>query len=128
MSSEVKTTKIEEIPKIIQSARDAYKKGNTVPYESRIKNLKLVQKYLNEVKEKFYNSLEADLQMNEVGCFAEVVEMVRIAQEAIENVHTWMAAKPVPVPLLQKPGSGRIEKEPFGVVLIIAYSFLSLNV
>jgi hypothetical protein len=38
MSLEVKTTKIEEIPKIIQSARDAYKKETPflMSQESRI--------------------------------------------------------------------------------------------
>ena len=115
-----KATKVEDIPSIVKKAHEAYSKGATKSYEKRIKNLKLVQKYLNENKDKFYKALETDLQMNELGCFAEVVEMVRIAQEAIENLHTWMAAKPVPVPLLQKPGSGCIEKEAFGVVLIIA--------
>eukprot|EP01080_Neovahlkampfia_damariscottae_P001866 gene1866-1007_t len=118
--TEAKSTKVEDISTIVKNAHKAFENGATKKYETRIKNLKLVQKYLNENKNLFYKALETDLQMNELGCFAEVVEMVRIAQEAIENLHTWMAAKPVPVPLLQKPGSGCIEKEPFGVTLIIA--------
>lgn len=116
----IRTTEINQISGIIQKATTAFQKGVTKSYESRIKNLTLLKKFLTANREKFYAALAKDLMMNELGCYNEVDEICRVVDEAVSNLSSWMAIENVATPLLQQPGSCHIYKEPMGTVLIIS--------
>ena len=116
----LKTTDIKNISKIVQKTTEAFHKGGTLSYESRIHNLKQLQKFLKENDKELTEVLYKDLHLGEFACQVELSEPYSIAQSAIENLSSWMKPESRSVPLLQKPGSAYIEKEPFGVVLIIA--------
>jgi acyl-CoA reductase-like NAD-dependent aldehyde dehydrogenase len=120
MTDDIRKTSIKEITTIIQKSKDAFSKGVTKSYESRVKNLNKLKSFLIDNKQKFYSALEKDLLLNELGCYNEVDEGCRIVDEALSNLSSWMAVENVSTPLLQQPGSCHIMKEPYGTVLIIA--------
>jgi acyl-CoA reductase-like NAD-dependent aldehyde dehydrogenase len=116
----LKSTDLKKIGTIVKNTTEAFEKGVTISYESRIKNLTTLQKFLKENEKNFSEALFKDLHMNDLACNVEIHEPCNTAEEAMENLSTWMKPSHPSIPLLQKPGSATIEKEPFGVVLIIA--------
>eukprot|EP01080_Neovahlkampfia_damariscottae_P006968 gene6968-11134_t len=116
----LKSTDVKNISKIVQKTRDAFNRGGSISYESRIRNLKQLQKFLKENEKELREVLFKDLHLGEFACQVELSEPYSIAENAIENLSSWMKPETRSVPLLQKPASATIEKEPFGVVCIIA--------
>jgi len=119
MEPKLEVTIVKDIPIIVRNSRRAFQNKETIPYEARINHLNALSKMLSETKEAFYDALDKDLAMNEVGKFNEVVELQRIIDEAKESTMSWMQSSNVSVPLLQFPSSGIIKPDPYGVVLII---------
>jgi aldehyde dehydrogenase (NAD+) len=116
----LKSTDLKKIGTIVKNATEAFEKGVTISYESRIENLTTLQKFLKQNEKNFSEALFKDLHMNDLACNVEIHEPCNTAEEAMDNLSTWMKPSHPSIPLLQKPGSATIEKEPFGVVLIIA--------
>jgi hypothetical protein len=69
---------------------------------------------------KIIAALKADLRSTDLIASAEVDSSMKEAKTAIDNLHTWMKPEEKSVPLVHKPGSGCIVKEPYGLVLIIS--------
>jgi hypothetical protein len=82
------------------------------PVSSHVSHLSLVVKIIA--------ALKADLRSTDLIASAEVDSSMKEAKTAIDNLHTWMKPEEKSVPLVHKPGSGCIVKEPYGLVLIIS--------
>ncbi len=98
-----------------------YDEGHTLSKEFRIQQLKkladAILKYENEINEALYLDLGKSI---EESWATEIGLLLGEIKYAIKNIHRWMKPERVAGSLLTFPSSGKIYKEPLGVVLIIA--------
>ncbi len=106
---------------IVERQRAYYRAGNTRPYAFRKKMLekleKAIRKYEQEIKSALYKDLRKSSQeayMTEIGLVLSEISYVK------RHLKKWMREKKVSAPLAQFPAYGRIKREPYGVVLIMA--------
>lgn len=101
--------------------RTYYDEGHTLSKEFRIQQLKKlangILKYEHEINEVLYFDLGKSL---EESWATEIGLLLGEIKYAIKNIHLWMKPERVAGSLLTFPSSGKIYKEPLGVVLIIA--------
>ena len=69
---------------------------------------------------KIIAALKADLRSTDLIAGSEVDSSIKEAAAAIKNLPEWTKPEEKSVPLMHKPGSGFIVKEPYGLVLIIS--------
>jgi aldehyde dehydrogenase (NAD+) len=69
---------------------------------------------------KIIAALKADLRSTDLIAGSEVDSSIKEAAAAIKNLPEWSKPEEKSVPLMHKPGSGFIVKEPYGLVLIIS--------
>lgn len=101
--------------------RTYYDEGHTLSKEFRIQQLKKlangILKYEHEINEALYFDLGKSV---EESWATEIGLLLGEIKYAIKNIHLWMKPERVAGSLLTFPSSGKIYKEPLGVVLIIA--------
>ncbi len=106
---------------LIQNLRIFYNSGTTHSYDFRKKQLeaflKSIIKYDNEINE----ALFADLKKSKEETWAtETGLLIGEIKNAIKNLHKWIKPKKISAGLVTFPSSGKIYRDPMGVVLIIA--------
>jgi aldehyde dehydrogenase (NAD+) len=111
---------VDSIPGLVAALRKTWKSGKTLDVEWRLQQLRQLVKLLKENENKIIAALKADLRSTDLIASAEVDSSMKEAKTAIDNLHTWMKPEEKSVPLVHKPGSGCIVKEPYGLVLIIS--------
>src|SRR5690606_28178695 len=95
--------------------------GNTLSYTSRIKSLEALLNSVKKYEEAIYDALYDDLKKNkEESWSTETGQVVEEIKYAIKHLRKWMKPKKVATGLVSFPSSGKIYKDPLGVVLIIA--------
>lgn len=105
----------------LQKLKDFYQRGNTLSYHFRIARLKDLQRSVLKYEEAIYEALYTDLKkIKEESWSTETGQLLEEIKYAIKHLHQWMKPKKVSTGILSFPSSGRIYKDPLGVVLIIA--------
>ncbi|KAL6073306.1 aldehyde dehydrogenase 3, member A2 [Balamuthia mandrillaris] len=105
---------------IVQSLRTTFREGKTLPLAWRREQLSALISLLTENKEQIMEALKEDLRQTILLAESEVDIPMKEAKLALSKLDEWTKPEPVSVPLLVKPGSGYIAKDPLGVVLIIS--------
>ena len=98
-----------------------YRQGNTLSYEFRLNSLRNLQRAILNNEEAIYDALFSDLKKSkEESWSSETGQILEEIKFAIKHLHQWMKPEKVSTGLLSFPSSGKIYKDPLGVVLIIA--------
>jgi len=119
-SNNTSWTPVDDIPNIVQSCRDAFDSGKSRPLAFRKQQLNALIDLLEKEKEQYVQALSQDLRQIEILSESEVGGSAKEAELALSKLDSWIQPESKSLPLLNRPGSGTIVKEPFGVVLIIA--------
>ncbi|XP_030636842.1 aldehyde dehydrogenase family 3 member A2b [Chanos chanos] len=104
----------------VDRARKAFLTGRTKPLEYRIRQLKALQRFINERQKEIADALKKDLSKSEAG--TPLYETLGLESEinlAVKKLAEWAAPRPVTKNLLTLSDQVYIQPEPLGVVLII---------
>ncbi|XP_063401712.1 aldehyde dehydrogenase, dimeric NADP-preferring-like [Mytilus trossulus] len=104
---------------IVKGLKDAFRTGKTVPYEWRRQQLEGVLKLLDENKEEIIKSLKKDLHKPPFEAFFEIDQCRNDLIDTMNNLKEWMKPHKVQKPLVNLMDKAFIQKQPYGVVLII---------
>jgi aldehyde dehydrogenase (NAD+) len=105
----------------LQSQRDFYNAGNTLPYEFRKSQLRALENAVKKYDAEISDALFADLGKSKEESWAtETGLLLGEIKYAVKNLHHWMKPKRVSTGLITFPSSGKIYRDPLGVVLIIS--------
>ncbi len=105
----------------IQNLRAFYDGGETLPYHFRKSQLETFLKVVSKYNDEINAALFADLKKSKEESWAtETGLLTGEIKNAIKNLHKWMKPKKVSTGLVTFPSSGKIYRDPLGVVLIIA--------
>lgn len=100
--------------------RKFYQSGATRSYQFRKQQLLALKKAVQKNEALIYEALYQDLKKSkEESWVTENGFLIAEINDALANLHLWMAPKKVSTNLLNLPSSSRIEAEPLGVALII---------
>ncbi|MCT0218687.1 aldehyde dehydrogenase family protein [Synechococcus sp. CS-1329] len=99
--------------------RAAVISGTTRPIAWRRAQLQRLDTLLAENEPAILGALAADLGKPPVEAYFEVVAVRQELRLAQQKLKRWMAPRPVPLPLSQRPGRAELVAEPLGCVLII---------
>ncbi len=101
--------------------RDYFNSGNTKPYAFRKKQLENLKKAVLQHEEQLYEALYTDLKKSkEESWVTEIGFLIAELNDSLKHLKEWMKPDKVPTNLLNFPSKSYINKEPLGVVLIIA--------
>ncbi len=101
--------------------RNYYERGETRSYAFRKQQLKKLKQAILDHEEELYIALHDDLNKSpEESWVTELGLVIAEINAALKNLRNWMAAENTGTNLVNLPSSSRIEREPLGVVLIIA--------
>ncbi|XP_068127580.1 aldehyde dehydrogenase family 3 member B1-like [Hyperolius riggenbachi] len=105
----------------LKKTREAFSSGKTKPYSFRIQQLQAILQMLESHEEEFVMALEKDMHKPRFETVLSEITMVKNeAINAINNLEKWMKPKPMQKSLTTIVDSCYIQKEPVGVVFIIA--------
>ncbi|XP_071120405.1 aldehyde dehydrogenase family 3 member B2-like [Mytilus edulis] len=104
---------------IVKGLKDAFRTGKTVSYEWRRQQLGGVLKLLDENKEEIMKSLKQDLHKPPFEAFFEIDQCRNDLIDTMNNLKEWMKPQKVRKPLVNLMDKALIQKQPYGVVLII---------
>ncbi len=106
---------------VVGRLRATFETGRTRPAKWRRAQLEAVKRMLVEHEREFLDALAADLGKPAIeGWLTDIVLTTREADHTLKHMASWMRPERVPVPLVQRPASARVVREPLGVVLVIA--------
>ncbi|MBS1916361.1 MAG: aldehyde dehydrogenase [Bacteroidetes bacterium] len=101
--------------------RSYYESGATKSYNFRKKRLQLLKQTVLKYEREIYDALYSDLKKSPEESYATELGLILAElNAAIRNLHKWMQPKRTKVELVNLPSSGKIYRDPLGVVLIIA--------
>ncbi|KAF9802238.1 hypothetical protein IEO21_09917 [Rhodonia placenta] len=113
-------TPLEEIPKVYEGLKAAFRSGKTKPVAFRKAQLSQLLYLLDDNVGRFQQALHADLgRPFKEAQLLEINGTLLQLQGAHDNVEAWAAPQRAPFSLLWYPMSPITRKEPKGVVLII---------
>ena len=114
-------TQIGVIPGVVAGLRQGFAQGTTRPEQWRREQLTRLRTLLVERGDEFERALHADLGKSGVESqISEIGFLVAEIDHALAHLARWMRPRRVQLPLALLPASGRVVREPLGVVLIIA--------
>jgi aldehyde dehydrogenase (NAD+) len=109
-----------EIPKIIARLRETFSTGKTRPVDWRQAQLRSLEAMMAENEQPIGAALAQDLDRKPFEAWlCDAATTAGEAKYAAKHVKQWMRRKYRLLELMQLPGRGWVEYEPYGVVLII---------
>lgn len=113
-------TTADEIRQIVQTQRDYFNSGATLPYATRLKALKTLKSAVAGHEKQFMTALAQDLGKCEFEAWATEIGFVLSDLDfTIRRLKKWMRPQRVKTPFYLRPGSTRLHHVPLGVNLII---------
>jgi aldehyde dehydrogenase (NAD+) len=117
---------------VVAGLRSVFDSGRTRPYAYRLAQLEALERLLVAEEGAILAALKADLGKPAMeGWLAEINDVLGGVRHVKKHLKAWMKPERAPAPLWLLPGKARIQRDPLGVVLIIApwnYPFsLALN-
>lgn len=115
------TTDPSDYASAIASLRATFAQGITRPLAWRRAQLKALKRLLAENRKEIERALYADLAKPSVeGWLADIALIDAEIDLLASHLGRWSAPRRVSLPLAQRPGSGWVVPEPYGVALVIA--------
>ncbi len=105
----------------VREVRAAFDRGRTRPIEWRLAQLDGIRRFLVERESEIVAALASDLGKPALeGYSTEVAFTLSEVAETKRSLKKWMRPDKVSSPLMVQPGKSFIQKDPLGVVLVIA--------
>ena len=105
---------------VVANARAAFQSGITKPIEWRVQQLRSLNKMLTDHEEDFVKAVYADLRKNKHETMVmEVIPCRNEAINALKNIYSWAKSTYATKNMLQMLDTMYLQKEPYGVVLIL---------
>jgi len=115
------STDVAAIPGLVERARRAFDSGRTRPLAWRLEQLGRLRALLQESSDRLVEALQADLGKPTLEAFTTDVAFVVAEIDATrKQLKRWMRPEKVASPLNVQPARSWIQREPLGVVLVIA--------
>ncbi|MGH9323579.1 MAG: aldehyde dehydrogenase [Vicinamibacteria bacterium] len=106
---------------VLEAQRGYFRSGKTLSYDFRRSELEKLARIIRERESSINQALEADLGKSSFEAYASEIGFLRAeVRYALENLADWMRPERVSSGIALFPASSRIEREPRGVVLVIA--------
>ena len=106
---------------MLEQLQAYFKTGKTLDLSFRLAQLETMKKSLKDFEARFFASLAQDLGKSAFEAYETELGMVYAEiNEALAHLKKWARPRRVKAPLTQFPSSGRVFREPVGVVLVIA--------
>jgi len=110
-----------ELADQVATIRGVFARGRTRTVEWRLRQLRGIERLLDENEDQIATALAQDLGRERAEAWlGDIVSSRGEAEFARKHLGRWMKRKKQRVPLSQLPGSAWVQYEPLGVVLIIA--------
>jgi aldehyde dehydrogenase (NAD+) len=114
-------TPLDAIPGVVEAARAAFEGGRTRDLAWRKAQLDAVIQMIRENEGAIHAALHADVGKPELEAYtAETSFSVNDAAHVRKKLDAWVRPERVATPIISQPGASFIQREPLGVVLIIA--------
>ncbi|MCB9648702.1 MAG: aldehyde dehydrogenase family protein [Deltaproteobacteria bacterium] len=114
-------TPIAEIPGLVAAARATFESGRTRDLAWRKAQLDGVIRMIRENMDAIHAALAADVGKPDVEAYtAETSFSINDAELVKKKLDGWVRPQRVRTPIISQPGSSYVQREPLGVVLIIA--------
>lgn len=105
---------------LFQKQKAFFQSGGTRSYESRVRQLNLLEELILKNEKAIVQSLYEDLRKPEVESFtSEIAFLIEEIRFTRKHLKRWMQRRSVQTPLHLQPGRSQIYREPLGVVLVI---------
>ncbi|KAJ8670410.1 hypothetical protein QAD02_001669 [Eretmocerus hayati] len=105
---------------IVQSTRETYFSGKTRPLEFRIKQLKALEKMVEDNRAAFHAALNTDLRRSKFENYVlEIDFTLNEIKDMLMNLREWAAPDKPPKTFVNLLDDVVIHKEPYGVVLVM---------
>lgn len=115
------STPIDDIPRVVATARARFDSGVTRPLEWRRGQLKALRTLLAEGESELLEALESDLGKHPTEALASEVNVLRSEiTHTLKHLASWARPHSAKVPLEMQPAKAQVVSEPLGVVLVIA--------
>jgi aldehyde dehydrogenase (NAD+) len=109
------------IEQLLQTQRDYFASGSTLPLSLRIEALKALARSIGQHEQALTEALQADLGKSPFEAYeTEIGFVLSSIRHAIKHLPRWAKPQRVSLPLTHFGARGRILSEPYGVVLIMA--------
>lgn len=112
--------KADEVTATVDSLRDTFANGKTLPLAWRRKQLQQLRLMINENKELWFSAVQQAFNkpLQEIELSETLLVELELNQ-ALSNLERWTALEHYPTPLALIPASSWVEPQPLGVTLII---------
>jgi len=115
------STDVAAIPGLVERVRRGFDSGRTRPLAWRLEQLDRLKALLQENSDRLVEALQADLGKPTLEAFTtDVAIVVGEIATARKQLKRWMQPEKVATPINVQPARSWIQREPLGVVLVIA--------
>jgi aldehyde dehydrogenase (NAD+) len=109
-----------DAPALVAELRATFASGRTRDVAWRKEQLRALRRLLTEREADLLDALRIDLGKPAIEAFLTELAFVRAEiDDTLKHLDRWVRPERVGIPVRQRPGRGRIHRDPLGVVLII---------
>jgi aldehyde dehydrogenase (NAD+) len=109
------------LKKLFQSQKEFFRSGKTRDINFRIGSLTKLKDTVQAYEQNIMDALYKDLHKDAIDGYAtEVSGFYDEVKYAIKNIHAWAKIESVETPVYMLPSKSYLQKEPYGVALIIS--------
>ena len=109
-----------DAPALVAELRATFASGRTRDVAWRKEQLRALRRLLTEREADLLDALRIDLGKPAIEAFLTEIAFVRAEiDDTLKHLDRWVRPERVGIPVRQRPGRGRIHRDPLGVVLII---------
>jgi len=106
---------------LVARLRETFHSGRTRPEEWRRGQLEALKRMLIECEDGILDALDQDLgKPRTEGWLSDIVSVVRDIDHTLRHLPAWMRPDRASVPMVLRPATARVIKEPVGVALVIS--------
>ena len=103
----------------LKTLRSPVVSGQTRPEAWRRLQIKRLSGLLDRHEADILQALRVDLAKPELEGMFEIVALLQELKLTRRRLKAWMRPRPIPVPIMQRPGRAQVIREPLGCVLVI---------
>ena len=109
------------IRRAVSTARSCFNRGTTISISGRQKNLTALLREIEKSQAEIYRALKHDLNKSRAEAYMSEISLVKAEIKHLRRRLPWLALPRPKLPALsQLPGWLQVQREPYGVVLVMS--------